>query len=117
MPSNTALKQSRLGIASFILSLLALPLFFAGLPLLPQLLSHILAPFCDLSLGSYFLVLFVGLLASLLIAVVALILGIMGLIRTKHKKAFAWAGMALSVISIVVIVSYVIYQVNNFTWR
>jgi len=101
MPSYTALKQSRLGIASFILSLLAPLLFFGGLPLMLHSL----------------LVFFVWLLIPPLIALAAFILGIIGLIQTKRKKAFAWAGMVLSVIAIVIIISYLIYLYNNFTFR
>jgi|GEM_PF-1830676 len=103
MPSYTALKQSRLGIASFILSLLAPLLFFGNLSLFGRYIG----------LVEFFYVL----LAALLIALVAFILGIIGLIQTKRKKAFAWAGTVLSVIAITVAVSYVIHLSNTFVFR
>jgi len=86
-----------LGIVSCVLALFAPVLFFGCLPFV---------------IGNK-LVLVVWLLAPL-IALVAFILGIIGVVQ---KTAFAWMRVVLSVISLLIIVLYFIHLVNNFTWR
>ena len=91
-------EHSRMGIASFVMSVVPAVLF-VGLVLLVLLLASMQPPGAD-ETGFGFLVLMLGLM-TVLSELVALGLGIAGVFQRRRKRTFAFLGIVCSVLALV----------------
>ena len=94
--SNERTEHSRLGIASFLLALIP-GLLFAALILLFAILLRTVSQPQEYAAGWGVLVLLV-ILMILVSEILALVLGIAGVLQKRRKRLFAFLGIALSVL-------------------
>jgi len=94
--------HSRLGIASFALSLLSPIFIIAGLANIIISMFHASTPTAralqDMVSGWSDTVIFAPLLISPMLAALAVLLGIAGLVQKKRRKIFAVLGMLISIL-------------------